>query len=388
MKFQILVLLLTLSSTTFALDSEVKGFIALNTLTYQDVDNRDSSLDMGIGTIDLKFYFNHEDFGAKIKLDLDGRLEESNNLYEEAMLTWRPIRNWRFGFGKGKVRIHQMSFGVLESHYIDGGSLLGTKHSFRDQDRKMVAEASYGGYRTGFRNTLSIYADSSQPKISRDTRNPVGYETNRSNPDEGKGQITYESEKEIDLKRDTGIANKFFYYPKRGVEFALGGLINDRKLDNNLNWAADFSGKYKTGDWQFVFEYTFAYVSNHPNDQYAVEHQYEQLGQLQVLYALTDITTIKLNTEFALVNTQEFNKNNIPNGVGQQTNNRGQSAHTNNYKTELGVIWRMAKRVSFKVGAVYERKYEWKALQHLGYAHGYGGFTEAWALGSGVNFWF
>ncbi|PIK15650.1 hypothetical protein [Halobacteriovorax sp. JY17] len=388
MKFQLIFLLLALTSTTFALDTEVKGFIALNTLSYEKVENRDPTMKMGIGTIDLKFYFNHEDFGAKIKLDLDGQLDEPNNLYEEAMLTWRPVRNWSFGMGKGKVRIHQMAFGVLESHYIDGGSLLGTKHSFRDQDRKIVGEVSYGGYRRGFRNTLNIFADARQPKVSRDDRNPVGYETTRSNPNEGQGEIVYETEKEIDTRRDVGVSNKFYFYPKRGAEFALGALVRDRDIDYNLNWAADFSGKYKTGDWEFVFEYTFAYVSNHPNDRYAVEHQYEQLGQLQMLYSLTEITTLQLNTEFALVNSQEFNKNNIPNNVGQQVFNRGQSAHTNNYKIDFGVIWKMAKRVNFKVGALYERKYEWKALPHLSYAHGYAGFTDAWALGSGVNFWF
>ncbi|ATH07858.1 hypothetical protein BIY24_07810 [Halobacteriovorax marinus] len=389
MKFLFISFFITLflATKTYALDTEVKGFIALNTLSYESVEDRDPTMKMGIGTIDLKFYFNHEDFGAKIKLDLDGQLDEPNNLYEEAMLTWRPMRNWRFGIGKGKVRIHQMAFGVLESHYIDGGSLLGTKHSFRDQDRKIVGEISYGGYRKGFRNTFNVYADSRQPKEDYDTSNPVGYETDdSSNP--GRGEIIYETEKEIDTRKDIGIANKIYFYPKRGVEFAIGGLIKDRDLDYNLNWATDVSGKYKTGAWEFIFEYTFAYVSNHPNDRYAIEHQYEQLGQLQVLYELTEITTLQLNTEFALVNSQEFNKNNIPNGVGQQNFNRGQSAHTNNYKVDFGVIWKMAKRVNFKVGALYERKYEWKALSHLGYAHGYAGFRDAWALGSGVNFWF
>lgn len=390
MKQILLVFLTLMASNSWALDTEVKGFVALNTFSYESVEDRDPTMKMGIGTIDLKFYFNHEDFSAKIKLDLDGQLEESNNLYEEAMVSWRPIRNWKFGIGKGKIRFHQMSFGVLESHYSDGGSLLGTTHGLRDQDRKIVAEMVYGGYRRGFRNYLSFYADTRQPSESRDADNLIGYDTSSSSDPTlaGKGELTYETEKEINTRKDVGVSNKFFYYPRRGVEFALGALYRDRKVDFNDNWAIDFSGKYRTGDWEYIFEYVYAYVSNHPNDRYAVEHQYEQMGQIQVLYQYSEMTKLKLNTELALVNTQQFNRNNLPNGLGDRSPNFGNRIKTNNYKVDIGIIWKLAARVNFKVGALYERKYEWKALKSIGYKTGYAGFRDAWSLGSGVNFWF
>ncbi|WP_127716088.1 hypothetical protein [Halobacteriovorax sp. HLS] len=377
-------ILALLSFNSFALDTEVKGFVALNTLTFEKVDHREQTLKMGIGTIDLKFYFNHEDFGAKIKLDLDGRLEESNNLYEEALITWNPQRDWKFSMGKGKIRFHQMSYGILESHYGDGGSILGTTHGLRDQDRKIMTEVAYGGYKKGFRNYFSIYADAAQPSA---TNNNVGYTTD--NPtDPGKGNLVYSSEKEIDTKQDWGISNKFEFYPRRGFTVGIGGLYRDRDIDYNENWALDFSGKYKSGDWEIIWEYVYAYVSNNPNDRFAVEHQHEQLGQFQFLYQMTNITKFQFNTEFALVNTQQYNKDNLPNGIGNKSPNYGDKVETNNYKAEVGVLWKLAQRVNFKVGFLYERKYEWKAQASNNYIVGYEGFKDGWEIGSGINFWF
>ena len=374
MKFFTLFVLSLLTLNSFAIDTEIKGFVALNALTYEKIENKDATMKMGIGTIDLKFYFNHEDFGAKIKLDLDGKLGDSNNLYEEAMVNWRGLRNWKFSLGKGKLRFHQVSYGVNESSYIDGGSLLGTYHSFRDQDRKIMGEVAYGGYRTGFKNTFAVYADSSQPRVS--TRSDSGFYV-----DDDKFLI-YQNEKEIDTRADYGLVNQFSLYPFRGLQMSLGALLRDREADANKNYAFDFNGKYKTGDWEYIWEYAFAYVSTHPNDQYSVEHQYEQMAQFQTLYKISDITKLQLNLEAAFVRGQRFNSANIP-GVdfGQTYRNNGVATGNNNYKIDTGILWKVAQRVNLKVGVLYERKYSW-------YKKEYNGFDYAWSLGSGVNFWF
>ena len=212
------------------------------------------------------------------------------------MVNWRGLRNWKFSLGKGKLRFHQVSYGVNESSYIDGGSLLGTYHSFRDQDRKIMGEVAYGGYRTGFKNTFAVYADSSQPRVS--TRSDSGFYV-----DDDKFLI-YQNEKEIDTRADYGLVNQFSLYPFRGLQMSLGALLRDREADANKNYAFDFNGKYKTGDWEYIWEYAFAYVSTHPNDQYSVEHQYEQMAQFQTLYKISDITKLQLNLEAAFVRGQ------------------------------------------------------------------------------------
>lgn len=374
MKHFSLFFLLLLTANSFAIDSEIKGFVALNTLSYEKIEDKDATMKMGIGTIDLKFYFNHEDFGAKIKLDLDGQLSESNNLYEEAMVNWRGIRNLKLSLGKGKLRFHQVSYGVLEGSYIDGGSLLGTYHSFRDQDRKIMGEVAYGSYRTGYKNTFAIYADSSQPSVS--TRNDTGFEI-----DDDKF-LVYENEKEIDTRADVGLVNQFTIFPKRGLHFSFGALLRDREADYNKNYSFDFNGKYKTGNWELIWEYAYAYVSTHPNDQYSVEHQNEQMAQFQTLYTITDITKLQVNIEAAFIRGQRFNSANIPgDDLGDTYRNTGVSTGNNNYKVDTGILWKVAKRVNLKLGVLYERKYSW-------YDNDYNGFKYAWSLGSGVNFWF
>jgi hypothetical protein len=373
-KFLSLFVLSLLSLNSLAIDTEIKGFVALNTLSYEKIEFKDATMKMGIGTIDLKFYFNHEDFGAKIKLDLDGKLSDSNNLYEEAMVSWRGVRNLKLSLGKGKLRFHQVSYGVNESSYIDGGSLLGTYHSFRDQDRKIMGEIAYGGYRKGYRNTFAIYADSAQPQTT--TRNDAGYEVDSDN------FLEYENEKEIDTRADYGLVNQFTIFPTRGLHFSLGALIRDREADYNKNYSFDFHGKFKSGNWELIWEYAYAYVSTHPNDLYSVEHQREQMAQYQTLYRLTEITKLQINLEAAFVRGQRFNSANIPGTtLGQTYRNNGVATANNNYKVDTGVLWKVAPRVNLKAGVLYERRYSW-------YDNKYNGFTYAWSLGSGVNFWF
>ena len=370
-------IILVTSLNSFAIDSEIKGFIALNTLSYEKIEDKDATMTMGIGTFDLKFYFNHEDFGAKIKLDLDGQLSDSNNLYEEAMVSWRGFRNLKISIGKGKLRFHQVSYGVLQSSYIDGGSLLGTYHSFRDQDRKIMSEIAYGGYKLGFRNTFAVYADAAQPTVDTNSGNDPGYYV-----DFNTKYLEYRNVKEIDTRADYGIVNQLTFFPVRGLHFSVGALLRDREADDNKNYSFDFNGKYKTGNWELIWEYAYAYVSTHPNDRFSVEHQNEQMAQFQTLYTLSDITKLQINLEAAFIRGQRFNSSNIPGTVlGQTSRNNGTSSGNNNYKVDTGILWKVAKRVNLKFGIMYERKYSW-------YQNDYNGFQYAWSLGSGINFWF
>ncbi len=394
MKSLLLSIILLCTTKAFALDFKTKGFFAFDTFSLQKVNDEQGRIEWGIGTIDLKFYFNHENFSSKIKLDLDGSLDDSNALYEEATVKYHHSKNVKFTIGKGVIPFHQKRYGMLESSYIDGGSILNTFHNFRDQDRKILLQADYGSYSKGFKNKLALYASSKQPVRDRDDE----LDTEDLNPEETsasskKFQIVYETEKSINSKYEKGLVNKFEIYPFNGMKVAIAGLYLDREIDLHKNYAADLSFRYRSDAFELWGEYVYAFVSNSPVDQYAAAKQVEQIVQLGMEYRLTGITSYVINIEGAWVNKQEHNNDDLPSVYAAGTkfynaNNRGQKSEFNTYKIDTGLNFKMAKRVSLKVGIMYERKYTWKHLKHLGYDFGYAGFEKAIQLGSGVSYWF
>ena len=69
-----------------ALDTSVRGFIALDALNYEKVQKQKGAAVIGIGVLDLKVFAEQDDMSAAIKLDLDGKLDRENNIFEEAGL--------------------------------------------------------------------------------------------------------------------------------------------------------------------------------------------------------------------------------------------------------------------------------------------------------------
>ena len=375
-KYLLLLSLVISSSTTFAFDGNIKGFFAFDLFGLQKKESRDQEADTGLGTIDLKFYFNHEDFNAKIKLDLDGDLSDSNNLYEEATVTWKLLPSLKLQAGKGKVRFHQMHYGIVQSSYVDGGSVLGTRHGLRDQDRKLIVAAIYGGWKQGFRNTLTFFGDASQ-------------RTGRSSGRDYARENDYESQKDFNSKDERGVANRIEFYPIKHLTVATAGYYHKKDFWLKERYAFDLSAQYRTWDLDIWFEYVYAFVPTHPNDKYATAAQYEQIIQAGIEKKINDKISVVFNAEAAFVNSQEFNYTRDDTSVPTEftdkysnaDNNNGEKNTTDTWKVETGINYRAAKRVSLKLGFMYEQ-------QKLGYGSVQNDWTGAYRIGSGISYWF
>jgi len=389
MKSVILLLAFAVSSNVFALDFKTKGFFAFDTFSVQKKNDDNTKMEWGIGTIDLKFYFNHEKFSSKIKLDLDGSIDDSNALYEEATVRYKHSKNLKFTIGKGLIPFHQKRYGMLESSYVDGGSILNTNHNFRDQDRKMLLQFDYGSYKKGFKNKFALFASSKQP--IRNSDGSLDTTDNTSKKDQGTDskevwQIEYETVKTINSKYEKGIANKFELYPTNGMTIGVAGVYLDREIDFHKNYAGDLSFKYRTTGYELWAEYVYAFVSNNPVDKYSAAKQNEQILQVGGEYRLTEKVSYVLNVEAAWINKLEHNNANLPTeylaGTEQYSKyNNGNKSETNTYKIDTGFNYKAAKQVSLKLGVTLERKYSWSNDK-------YKGFQKAIQLGSGVSYWF
>ncbi len=97
-------LLLLSSFNSLAVNYNVKAFLVLDLLTLEKVGDDSTKAEMGYGTADVKFYFNHNEWSAKFKLDIDA-VEEAGttvDLMEEAVLSYRFNNNWKLTGGKGR----------------------------------------------------------------------------------------------------------------------------------------------------------------------------------------------------------------------------------------------------------------------------------------------
>lgn len=387
-KFFIGLALYAISTCSYSIETEVKGFIALDTLALEKQDGRSQTVETGIGVLDIKLYARQDDFQTKIKLDLDGNLGDKNNLFEEATVAYRPIYDLRLMFGKGKVPFHQMQYGVLESSYTDGGSLLGTTHSFRDQDRKIIVTARYGSYKTGFFNHFTFYGNSAQPDRLREDDTKLFLKKSFD-------EITYRNEKVFNTKFEKGFANKFEYHPFRGLKLAVAGLYFSRDIDPDADYAFDFSMKYDVAQTQFYFEVVYAYLSKHPNDKYTARRQNELFFQTGGEYRLTSTWALGVNIEAIFVNSQRHDLNDYPAtvsgctdntdpdcyGFGQSFFNDGSRRETNNAKIELGSKHKLNRSLLFTVGTVFERRWDW--VNGIETSK-----RDAYQLGSALSFWF
>lgn len=383
MKLVLLIPYLFLSSV-HAFDFDVKGFLALDTFTIIKEEQQSQRAEMGIGTVDLKFYFNHEDFSAKIKLDLDGDLSESNNLYEEATISWRASEQLKLTFGKGKVPFHQMHYGILESHYIDGGSLLATSHSWRDQDRKLILQASWGNSQNPSIQHLTFWGNANQAKRNR---------ANSAFPDlsdyNGQtapaGNIKTENKKTFNTKKERGLAYKINHALTRELTLSSGLIYYYLDINPSENWAVDLSARYYKDAIEIWWEYVYGFWSTHPNANFSVRSQYEHLWQLGISQELNDFVTIALNLEAAFVNKRLHLAGDYPAtgnfAFGQNSANDGSVNEIDNMKAELGLIFAMSKRTSFIVGVMWEnKKQKENSTKTLS--------KNAYQLGSGMTYFF
>jgi len=369
-----IILISSMTLCAFAADFKVKGFVALDLLNLEKVEGQEGSIGLGYGTADVKVYFNQEDFSAKIKLDIDG----STDLMEEVLVMYRFDENYKMTFGKGKIRFHQMHYGISDITYTDGGYMINTSHSFRDQDRKYLANLEIGRRKNGYYQNITFFGNSQSIKRDRDDASKPYLSSNS-------GTIEYTQEKTFNSKYERGLAYQFNLTPDYETQYSIAALYYWRDIDPDADWAFDLAYNKNTESFEVWFEYVFAYTSKHPNDKYTSKKQYDNLIQLGYLYRLTDKLATGINLEASFVRKQHHDKNNYDSstsGYGQSKYNDGETSKFYSYKANPGFQYKLAQRAQLNYGLIFERQYRnVTGKTDLEYYNAYGANLSA-------SFWF
>lgn len=393
--FATLLFLSSIEAYSFELD--IKGFIALDVFNLEKIERQKQTTEFGIGVMDLKIFARHEDISLKVKMDIDGDLGTRNNLFEEAIIYYRLDKNWRVTFGKGKVPFHQMHWGVTQSSYVDGGSLIGTNSSFRDFDRKIMVSLRYGQFNRGFFNHFTIFGDSIQPRRDRTTGEPCFDSSCRSTfpstfdsgPNSRDTQFETSNERTFSLRFERGIANRVEYFYSRDLQFALAGLWYKKQEDPHPTYIGSLSTRFRNYFWEVWGEFTYGRYSRTRFLRFGADKQFEKWLQLGAEYRFTRKISVLTNLEGQLVNKRD-------NFVDNTSRfNTGVTQGWDTYKAELGVKYYLSNLAFFTFGTTFEtQKYHISAadLNYLkarisNYQDEFSS-TNAWGFKTGFSFWF
>lgn len=337
------------SQNSYAFDFEVKGFVAMDLLAISKQESKDVAAEIGYGTADVKFYFNHEEFSSKVKLDIDGGTSPYD-LMEEVLISYRASDNIKYNFGKGKIRFHEMHYGITDITYTDGGYLLNTYHSFRDQDRKYLANLELGRRSNGLVQNFTLFGSNQEAR--RDFND-------ESLPVITNDKLVYTQEKTFNTTTQRGLAYQIQILPDFETKYLASALYYWRDIDPDADWAFNVAYNKNTPTFEFWFEYIFAYTSKHPNDNYTQKKQYDMLWQLGYLYKLTDKWGIGFNFESAYVRQLHHDSSDysVADDIGQTKYNDGQTARYQSFKLDMGGQCKVSKKVQFNTGVVIEKQF-------------------------------
>ena len=235
--------------SAYSLETALRGFIALDALNYEKVQGEKAGAVMGIGVLDLKVYAEQDDMTVAIKLDLDGKLEKENNIFEEAYATYKGVPNMRFSLGKGVVRFQNLHWGAVENTYQDGGTVIGTENGYRKVSRKAFLAASYGGRSLGFINQFTIWGDSTEMSQGDDGK----FEYTTTGPSTSKTITGYKTREvtAFNTSKQLGLGNKLEVFATDAWKISFGQLYYKNRLGRGkANYAFDIDANYESNDFE------------------------------------------------------------------------------------------------------------------------------------------
>ncbi|EPZ51487.1 hypothetical protein M902_2943 [Bacteriovorax sp. BAL6_X] len=359
-KRSLLISLLLLSSITAqAYDFNVRAFMVLDLMTLEKIGGNSTRAEMGYGTADIKVYFNHEQWSAKFKLDIDATEEAGTtvDLMEEALLTYRFNNNWKLTGGKGKVPFYTMHFGITERNLMDGGYLTQTYSGMRAGyfKRKYLLTLRYGGWRQGQTHDVTFFGSNQQVRRDRD---------NQSIPYLGgdpTSELQYDTERTFNTNFQRGFAYKGRYNPTQNHEIIVGAFTYWRDIDPEADHGYSLAYQYENNSWAFWTEGLFGYFSKHPNDRYATLKQETYNAQVGFLYKIDDKWAAGINAEYSFVYDLAHDKDDYSadptTGFGQSRYNDGNVSRTTIYKLDIGAQYKLSRKVQLNGGFLVERQY-------------------------------
>lgn len=381
--------------TAHSFDTSVRGFIALDALNYEKVQGQKAGAVMGIGVLDLKIFAEQDDMSAAIKLDLDGKLEKENNIFEEAYATYKGVPNMRFSLGKGVVRFQNLHWGAVENSYQDGGTVIGTENGYRKISRKAFLAASYGGRSQGFINQFTVWGDSTE--MSQDTSGKLVYVTNSSGANK---QITAYKMEEVtafNTSKQIGLGNKLELFATDAWKFTFGQLYYKNRLGGGkANYAVDVGANYESSAMEIWVDTLYGFSSKLPFDSYTTKAKTEYFAQVGMEYYLDQKWSLVENVEALYVKDlqhtysafSEDGVNYVP--TSQQLEKSGATYKVFVYKLESAVKYKLTKSAQITVGGLYEKKTSQRnGVKDLVFIRDVRNANkEAFKLASSVSFWF
>ncbi len=381
-------------NNAFALDTSVRGFIALDALNYEKVQKQKGAAVIGIGVLDLKVFAEQDDMSAAIKLDLDGKLDKENNIFEEAYATYKGVPNFRFSLGKGVVRFQNLHWGAVENTYQDGGSVISSDNGYRKVSRKAFLAASYGGRSLGFINQFTFWGDSTE--MSQSQEGKLVYVSSGSNTAK---QITGYKTEEVTAfttSKQTGLANKLELFVNDALKLTAGQFYYKNKMHDRPNYAVDFGANYETADLEIWVDLLAGVSSKLPYESFTTKKKTEYFLQIGSEKPINEKWSFVDNFEFLYVKDEQHTYATfVEDGItytptSQQAEKSGAIYKIFTYKAEAAMKYKINRAAQITFGGLYERKStERNGVKNLSFVRDVrNANAEAFKLASSVSFWF
>lgn len=376
----------------YSFETSVRGFIALDALNFEKVAGSKGATVIGIGVLDLKVFAEQDDMSAAIKLDLDGKLDKENNIFEEAYATYKGVPNMRFSLGKGVVRFQNLHWGAIENTYQDGGSVIQSDNNYRKVSRKAFIAASYGGRQIGFIDQFTLWGDSTELYTTQD--NKLAYVTSG-------GRVTGYRTEEVtafNTSKQLGLANKLEYFATDALKVTFGQFYYKNKYHNKANYAVDVGMNYESPSLEIWVDALYGFSSKLPYESYSTKAKNEYFLQVGMEYYLNEKWSLVENVEGLYVKDLNHTYPATFTGVDGVNYNAstGQLAKSDatyrifTYKLESAIKYKLTKSAQITFGGLYEKKVasrnrvkDLDFIQDVRNAN-----RDAYKLATSISFWF
>lgn len=376
-----------LPSLSFAFDTSVKGFIALDALNYKKIEGKKSGVIVGIGVLDLKVFAEQDNMTAALKLDLDGKLSEENNIFEEAYASYRGVKDFRFSLGKGVIKYQNLHWGSVQNSYYDGGSVLGTENSFRKLARKAFASVSYGHRSRGFLGTFWFWGDSTE--LAYDESDNLLTTTSSS-------KITGYKQNSVtafDTRHQTGFASKIELYQMDSLTLSAGAVYYKKDLAKRPTYAVDLGINYESANLEIWTDFLVGQTHKLPYENYSTYSNTEYFAQMGMDLSIDESWSWVSNIEGLYTKNESWNYSAFGSSATIDStfwNRSGQVVKTLSYKAETALKYKLSKTSFVTTGVLYENKISDKnGIKDLTYIPSvYNPNRHAYQYITSVSFWF
>lgn len=383
-------------NNAFSFDTSVRGFIALDALNFEKVGGQKGSTVIGIGVLDLKIFAEQDDMSAAIKLDLDGKLEKENNIFEEAYATYKGVPNMRFSLGKGVVRFQNLHWGAIENTYQDGGTVIGTDNNYRKISRKAFVAASYGGRSLGFINQFTVWGDSTE-LFTDSEEGKLSYVS--SGTATVKTITGYKTEEvtAFNTSRQLGLANKLEIFATDSLKVNFGQFYYRSRLGGaRANYAVDLGANYESSSFELWMDAVYGFSSKLPYESFTTAEKNEYFIQLGGEYFIDEKWSLVENVEALHVKDLQhtyatFVEDGITyNPTSQQAEKSGATYKIFVYKLETALKYKLTKSAQITAGALYEKKSSQRdGVKDLAFIRDVRNANrDAYKVATSISFWF